>query len=216
MSWFDRVHYALVKIFFSPISGVRNNTYFFIRFLSKLSYKTFPVAVFLSRIYIKTNNRFSAEEIIRLYSAYEEIKLSTAKELFKLGSYYKVVRIFSSIDNIDIDKKYGVAAVELLGDAYFSLRRFKEALVCYEYIISRVAGAKLSRIKSAECYFHMSDYSRSQFRLDQYKNRFGVNSRTEMLEKRLNMNKVFKKDHKFNDYLNLKYGVKMNYKVKIC
>ncbi|WP_204375629.1 hypothetical protein, partial [Aeromonas veronii] len=187
-----------------------------VRFLSKISPSTFSIAVYLSRIYMKTNNKFAAEELIRLYAAFEKIKIDVAKELFKIGSYYKVVGLFNELNLLELEKRYGLFVIEMFGDAYFALRKFREAVTCYEYVISKVAGAKQSRIKAAECHYQLGSIHKSKFRLEQYKKRFGVNSRVEALEIMLGMHGSLKKNYQLNNHLSLKYGIEIHYKVKCC
>ncbi|MFQ1817489.1 hypothetical protein ACK37D_04725 [Aeromonas veronii] len=165
---------------------------------------------------MKTNNKFAAEELVRLYSTFDKIKLDVAKELFKIGSYYKVVGLFNKLSLFELEKQYGLVAIEVFGDAYFALRKFREAVTCYEYVISKVAGAKQSRIKAAECHYQLGSIYKSKFMLDQYKVRFGVNPRVETLEIMLGISGALKKNYQLNNHLSLKYGIDIHHKVKCC
>uniref|UniRef100_UPI002147CED8 hypothetical protein n=1 Tax=Endozoicomonas sp. SESOKO2 TaxID=2828743 RepID=UPI002147CED8 len=180
----------------------------------KISPKTFPLAVKFSKVYRRTNNNFSAERIIRFYEVHETLKVDIARELFRMRSFYKVVRLFSKERYDEIQHKYGMPIVELIGDSYHALRNFDRALGYYEYIINTHKAAKSSIIKSAECYYHCGNFEKSLFRLKQYTIRNGFNPRSNMLYSNLVDNRA-KKQYEKKLFLEKKYGLKINYKLEI-
>ena len=185
-----------------------------VKTLSKIIPKTFFFSVKCSRLYCRANNKNMAIKLVRFYECYDHLRVDVAKELFKLRAYYKVVRLFSDKDVLSLEEQYGVQIVELVGDCYFSMRKFDVALNYYEHVIKVVKGAKTSRIKSAECYYHCGNLSRCLFRLEQYMTRYGKTERSDMLYERITQDKKTRK-HEGKKIMQKKYGVNIHYKLEM-
>ncbi|WP_422475531.1 tetratricopeptide repeat protein [Endozoicomonas sp. ALB032] len=211
---YSRVRAFFIRKYFSFFGKSSVNTERLIKLACRVSPRTFPLAVKFSKVYRSANNNFSAERIIRFYEIHESLKVDIARELFKMRSFYKVVRLFSKERHDEIEHKYGKNTVELIGDSYHALRNFERALEYYEYIINTHKAAKSSRIKSAECHYHCGNFKKSLFRLKQYIIRNGVNPRSRMLYSNLVGNQA-KKQYEKKLFMENKYGLKINYKLEI-
>lgn len=185
-----------------------------IKMLSRISPKTFRIAVECSKVYRRANNKNAAIRVLRYYENHNSIKIHVAKELFKNGAFYKVLGLFSEKSASKIRDEYGMSIVEMIGDCYFSNRRFDIALEYYEFIINNVKGAKTSRIKLAECHYHNGYYNKSIMRLEQYVTRFGETKRSKMLYERLVINNKVK-GYRYKEMLQNKYGIDIHYKLEM-
>lgn len=124
----------------------------FLRIVSFFGPRAFFLGIFFSRLYWKAGDTKSAEYAIRIFQQYDDCKIDVVRALLKIKSYYKVLNVCSGFNNKDLNEKFGHVLVELLGDAYFGLRRYKEALDCYEFVIGENRRNKSARIKSAEIF----------------------------------------------------------------